>query len=185
MPASPERRFARLRDAPGDPRGFAPLPDDGMCLSVYVLLSPADRPGRVLLGRPNPDGPWGSIGAMDRRRVEAIDAWMLPACHLQMFEAPHASAQRIVREQLGLARLALDGPEVYSEAYHRGGATRDPHWDLQFVYSGTLATLPPGAPNAWHQLEFLDVGPLPDSAFARGHGDILRLAGRRRARGTT
>ena len=184
MTSGAERRFSRLRDDSGDPASYSPLPDDGMCLSAYLLLSPEGDPSRVLLGRPDPSGPWAAIGAMGRRRVEAIDAWMLPSCHLMLFEGPREAAGRIAREQLGLERVALHGPEVFSEAYHRGGARRDPHWDLQFLFRGTLGPTPPSAP-AWTELAFIDARALPETAFARGQGDILRLAGLRRARGTS
>lgn len=173
-------RFARFRTglpAPGS--GYSELPNDGMCLSAYLVLESPTRPGEILVGRIDPSGPWEEIGALDPKRAEAIAAqWMLPASHLRLFEGPEEAARRILASQLGVELPVLPPPRIVSEAYARPQSPdRDPHWDLQFIYRATWPI--DGTPThpAWRELRFVDVTTVPVGDFARGHGDILALAG--------
>ncbi len=119
----------------GRPHVF-PLPDDGLCLSTFVLLQPKGRPREVLLGRMDPAGPWEKAASLDPARVAAFkDGWVLPACQLLFFEDPAAAARRIVVDLLGRTDIVFDPPQLFSEAYARPNAgASDPHWDLHFVY---------------------------------------------------
>jgi hypothetical protein len=172
------RRFTRFRNQSGP--GYVSLPEDGMCLSAYLILRAPAKPREVLLGRIDPAGPWAEVAALDATRVSGIgDRWVLPATQLLMFESPAEAAARIARELLGRQDLALGSPAIYSEAYGRSGGPADPHWDLQFVFT---ADWPGGSPDAsrgklWKELRFVDVGTAPLAAFGRGHGDVLALAG--------
>jgi ADP-ribose pyrophosphatase YjhB (NUDIX family) len=129
----------------------------------------------------NPDGPWGEVAALDGDRLLALAGrWILPACQLLFFESPEEAARRIATEQLRRADVKIPAPQVFSESYARGsGRTGDPHWDLHFIFktdwpggdlSDSLGTL-------WSELAFVPVKTTPLSAFGRGHGDILSLAG--------
>jgi predicted pyridoxine 5'-phosphate oxidase superfamily flavin-nucleotide-binding protein len=176
-----DRRFARFAEDRPPGAGYWPLPDDGLCLSSFVLLSPRDSPNEVLLGRLDPAGGWDRIGALDPLRVQRnAEGWMLPSCHLRYFEAPDEAARRVLDEQLGLAGLALGPPSVFSERYRpRRHPERGEHWDLEFLYR---ATAPAGwAPRhpAWRELRFLDPSATPRAEFARSHEEVLELAGYR------
>jgi ADP-ribose pyrophosphatase YjhB (NUDIX family) len=177
-----ERRFARLRRAPVETYpGSAEVPDNGMCLSVFLVLEPPNRDGAVLMGRINPSAPWAEIGALDPKRIASIgDRWMLPSCQLLLFESPSDAARRILKEQLGSSPLPLGGPLVFSDPSERaGGPGRDPHWDFHFVYRGRWgSTEPPHAP-AWKHLEFVEVARTRRAEIARSQGDVLELAGLR------
>jgi ADP-ribose pyrophosphatase YjhB (NUDIX family) len=175
-----ERRYARFRRAPlADHTGAAEVPDNGMCLSVFLVLESPDRPGSVLAGQIDPAGPWWEVGAVDPRRVAMIgERWMLPSCQLLLFESPADAAQRILREQLGSGPIPLEGPAVFSDPSLRPTSPgKDPHWDIHFVYrgrwtGGKLATTP-----VWKRLDFLDVARTARSQFARDQGDVLELVG--------
>lgn len=172
------RRFARLRSEPA--AGYATLPDDGMCLSAYLVLRSPSEVGHVLLGKADPAGPWWEVAALDAARLTGIgDRWMLPATQLLLLEGPEEAGHRIATEMLGRPDLVLGYPRIYSEAYSRSAGPRDPHWDLQFVFS---AVWPSGSVAAskgklWKELRFVDVGATPADAFGRGHADVLALAG--------
>jgi hypothetical protein len=175
-----ERRFARLRAAvPTGSTGLFALPDDGLCLNTFLIVHPRARAAEVLLGRPDPSGPWETIASMSPERLRTVgDRWILPASQLLFFEAPGDAAQRVAREQLGLTRLPVTGPDVFSEAYGRDVPVgRDPHWDIQFIYRGRWPGR--GAPHhpAWKELRFVDPRTLRRNEFGRGHGDIVELAG--------
>ena len=151
-----------------------------MCLSAFVLLSPDDDPTKVLLGMVRPDAPnWVAVGALDRGRATKNQGrWMLPSCHLMLFESPDDAARRILREQLGVEAPALRAPMIVSETYGRGPeAGSDPHWDLHFIYRIAAPSGAPRPPGLWERLEFVDPRTLDPSAFARSHGDILGFAG--------
>ncbi len=174
------RRFARLR--PGTepaPTGFSTVPDDGFCLSAFVLLRPANQDGKVLFGKLDPGAAWSELGALEPARVAQVgDRWMLPSSQLLLFESPDEAARRIVREQLAARPIPLEGPSVFSEAYRRPGSTaNDPHWDLQFVYRGRWPTDRPPRVPVWKELAFLEVAGLDPGQIARNQGDVLALAG--------
>ena len=174
------RRFARLRaTVPSGSFGYFAVPEDGLCLNAFVLLQPKGRSGEVLLGKLNPSAPWDHLGALDPERIRGIgDRWVLPASQLLLFESPRQAASRVVQEQLGVSKLAMKGPEVFSETYSRGATTeRDPHWDIQFLFRANWgARAPPPGP-AYREVAFVDPRKMFRRDFGRAHGDILELAG--------
>jgi ADP-ribose pyrophosphatase YjhB (NUDIX family) len=166
-----ERKFTRFN--PQDrPMTTHEIPEGGICLSAFLVIGEAGHPERVLMGHLNPSAPWDHIGALDPERAEVNSrGWMLPSSHLLLGEAPEAAAERILKEQLGLPLLPLNGPHVYSEVY---GAKN--HWDLEFVFIGErdqIAEHP-----AWSDLSFVDVNATPRDQIARYHEDILAHVGR-------
>lgn len=178
MPA--ERRFVRLRRGPlSDHPGAFEVPDDGMCLSVFLVLEPRSSPGSVLLGKLNPDAPWWEIGAIDPRRLGAIgEGWMLPSCQLLFFESPADAARRILKEQLDLEGLSLEGPQVFSDPGVRAHRpSQDPHWDLHFVFRGSWPSDEPPRSTAWKRLEFVPIARTSRADIARLQGDVLELVG--------
>jgi len=174
-----ERRFARLRRGAGpDHPGTVDLPDDGLCLSAFLVVRPEGRGGEVLMGRLNPAADWATIGGLDPGRISRIARrWMLPSSHLLFFESPNEAADRIAREQLGVQLPGLTGPRTFSETEDRPGPDRDPHWDLHFVFEARWpsARFPPSPTFA--ELAFVDVGRTPRAEIARGQADVLALVG--------
>jgi len=182
-----DRRFARFnpgkstvtgqRDA--SPVTTRELPQGGMCLSSFVLLTEVGHPNRVLLGHLNPEARWDHIGALDAGRVAVHSkGWMIPSCHLMIKESPLDAARRVVKEQLELGEIHLSEPRVFSEVYTPRGFPELPsHWDLQFVFRGELpGTVVPRA-TAWRELAMVDTTKTRKSEMARSHEDVLESAG--------
>jgi ADP-ribose pyrophosphatase YjhB (NUDIX family) len=177
MPTEP--RFARFRRAPlTDYPGACEVPDNGMCLSTFVVLERPGRDGEVLLGRLEPTAPWWELGAIDPARLARIgERWMLPSRQLALFESPDDAARSILADQLGIDALELEGPLVFSDpADAPGRSGRDPHWDLHFVYRGRWSPAEPPQHPAWRSLAFVDVRRLGRDEIARGQRDVLELA---------
>jgi hypothetical protein len=174
-----DRRFERLRPQADPARGVFSVAPDGMCLSAFLLVAPADGARGVLLGKIDPSQPWSRIGGLDAARLRDLAGrWMLPSSHLLEYEEPGAAAHRIAVEQLEIPELSLRGPDVRSEAYQREAAPSGAlHWDLHFLFraqwpKGRLLRARPFA-----ELRFFDPEALPAEGIARGGADILALAG--------
>jgi len=177
-----DRRFSRFSKS-RDTAAFSltEIPDGGVCLSAFLILTEAGQPSRILMGHMNPEARWDHIGALDPKRVEVHSrAWMLPSSHLIYLESPQGAARRIAREQLNLPNVELSGPLVVSEAYtpKRFPGTQH-HWDVEFLFRGELAG--PDVPRAaaWKELAFVDLRRTTKAEIARSHEDIIESAGLR------
>ena len=157
----------------------AVVPDNGMCLSIFLVVRSPDDAGRVLLGKIEPSAPWYDLAALGPERAAGlVDLWMLPASQLLLFESPDDAARRVGREQLEIELTELPRPRVFSETSTRSGAAgSDPHWDLHFVYEVPWPERRPVRARPWKELAFLPVSDTPRSSFGRGHGDVLELVG--------
>ncbi len=178
---SRQPRFARYRPTEREIQGrhFWAVPEGGLCLSAFLILTAASTPEKVLLGRPNAQAPWESMATLEPSHLATIGKrWILPASHLQEFESPAAAGQRIAVEQLAWSRPVLTGPEVFSETYP---SAIDPeagtHWDVHFIFRGQWPEGAAELPEAWSELALLDPRTLARRDVARGHADILSLAG--------
>ncbi len=174
------RTVCRFRPgaAPDDPI-YHSVPDDGLCLNVFPLLTEPRRPDRVLMGRIDPSFDWADLGGMHRERIaQTADRWVLPGRQLFLFEAPGDAVRAILREQLGLEALALRGPEVLSEAWQRPSPVgQGPHWDLSFVYRGEWPVGRQLHAAPWRELSFKNPILLDPQEVGRNHLDVLALAG--------
>ncbi len=168
MPTS--RRFAAFSRTAVPPRSNE-IPEGGICLSAFVILSQRGKPHHVVMGRVNTKAPWDHLAALDKERAErASIGWMLPSSHLLLFESPTEAAQRIVREQLGITDQELSGPVTFSEAYGPNS-----HWDFHFIFRGERDEIAPT--DAWTELKFLDVTKIARKEIVRAQDDILGFAG--------
>lgn len=169
-----DRRFAQFQKGIVPPR-ISEIPEGGVCLSVFVILSNHNNPNEVLMGRINKNAPWDHIGALDPLRVEKHSkGWMLPSSHLIYGENPRQAAWRILREQLGLTDQLVEGPRVFSEV---SGPSN--HWDLEFIFSGERSDVP--SHEAWSELKFVDLARTRREEIARFHEDILAHMGKWKA----
>jgi ADP-ribose pyrophosphatase YjhB (NUDIX family) len=175
-----DRRFCRFtRTSEGHPFGLRWDQPGGLCLSTFLILSEGDHPSSVLVGRLNPAGPWDHLEGLDAERIEAHrKGWLLPASHLLLRETPDESARRILQEMLGGATPSLEPARVFSEVYTplRFPETHN-HWDISFLYRGTVRGPPPSVPAVWKELRFVDVNTVRRSDFARSHEEILEQVG--------
>jgi len=148
------------------------IPEGGICLSTFVILSKPSNPSLVLMGRISQNAPWDHIGALDQGRVERHSkGWMLPSSHLILGEDPRQAALRILREQLGLTGQEINGPMVFSEV---SGPMN--HWDIEFVFLGERDNAP--LHEAWNELKFVDLTRTKKQEIARSHEDILAHVGK-------
>jgi ADP-ribose pyrophosphatase YjhB (NUDIX family) len=179
--ATTDRRFAAFSRDSREGLGIAEIPEDGFCISAFLIIRQSDNPRRILMGYLNPNANWAHLGALTSDRIEAHSkGWMLPSCHLLYGEAPKDAATRIAKEQLRLAntdQLHLsDQPKVYSEVYSpKRHPERKQHWDLEFVFEGclNLNELYKLRTSAWLRLEFVDIDTVNAKEIARSHDDIL------------
>jgi ADP-ribose pyrophosphatase YjhB (NUDIX family) len=161
-----DRRSAHFKRNVVPPR-MSEVPEGGLCISTFLIISETGSPQHVLMGRINKKAPWDHIGALDAGRVERHSkGWMLPSSALLLGEPPHEAAQRILKEQLRLTDQRLEGPLVFSEAY---GAPS--HWDLEFLFLGERGEVP--SLGVWSELKFVDLTKTRKEEIARSHEDIL------------
>jgi ADP-ribose pyrophosphatase YjhB (NUDIX family) len=166
-----DRRFAAFGKDAVPPR-MKTVPEGGMCISAFLVISKKAAQGEVLLGRINKNAEWDHIGALDGKRVERFaSGWMLPSSHLILFETPEGAARRILREQLGIRNQALEGPLTFADT---SGTSN--HWDLGFIFTGERETAPSNA--AWDELRFVDVAKLKRDEIVRSQLDVLAYAGK-------
>jgi len=174
-----ERRFCRFNKLGDVPFGMSEVPEGGLCLSAFLLLSERGNPDRVLMGHLNPAAAWDHIGALDASRTAAHSkGWMLPSSHLILNESPETAAHRIAAEQLERTDLSFSEPKVVSEVYT---PRRFPdvvrHWDLEFLFQGEWPSGAQPTSAAWTELRFVDLPTTPKRAIARSHEDVLESAG--------
>jgi ADP-ribose pyrophosphatase YjhB (NUDIX family) len=166
-----DRRFAAFSKDALPPR-MNRLPDGGLCISAFLVISKKSEPGEVLLGRLNKNAEWDHIGALDvKRRERFASGWMLPSSHLILFETPEGAARRILREQLGIRNQVLEGPLAFADT---SGTSN--HWDIGFVFTGERESVPTSA--AWDELKFVDVAQLKRDEIVRSQLDVLAYAGK-------
>jgi hypothetical protein len=155
------------------------IPDGGLCLSSFLVISESSNPNTVLMGHLNPKAPWDHIGALDESRIQIHSkGWMLPSSHLMIHESAQQAASRIAGEQLHIEDLKLSEPKVVSEVYPpKYFQDLADHWDIEFIFLGSVDKSRLRKVNAWIDLEFLNLSTLERSSIARSHEDILESAG--------
>src|SRR5271167_3664325 len=124
-----ERRFAAFSKDAIPPR-MRRMPQGGMCISAFVIVSKRGEPESVLMGKIDKNANWDHIGALDKKRVERHSVgWMLPSSHLMLYETPEGAARRILREQLNIRGMSMTGPLTFVDT-----TGNDNHWDIGFIY---------------------------------------------------
>ena len=164
------RRFVAFSKTNVPPR-VNEIPEGGLCLSAFLILSQRGKPHHILMGKINTEAPWDHLAALDQPRAEKVKGgWMLPSSHLLLFESPQEAAQRILREQLNINDQDLTRPLTFAEAYGPNN-----HWDFHFVFRGELDGIAPN--DAWRELKFLDVTKTERKEIVRAQDDILGYVG--------
>jgi ADP-ribose pyrophosphatase YjhB (NUDIX family) len=176
-----ERTFAAFTRNTRGGLGISEIPKYGFCISVFLILKDEKDPRSFLMGHLNPDANWAHIGALTQDRIDAHSkGWMLPSSHIIFGESPNDAAKRVSSEQLGIEDvegLYLIGPKVFSEVYApRRHPEAKEHWDLQFLFEGSVASsdlLNDVARHAWKKLDFINIDSIDPSKISRSHEDIL------------
>ena len=152
------------------------VPKGGTCLSAFLVLKGKNG---VLAGKMAKPEVWVErffVGEAFAPKYASSGKWLLPASHLKYGEKPEDAAKRILTEQLGLSGVKLKFSQVQS---HLSGDPNDPegaHWDICFVYEGTLRDKV-AKPEWFSELDYLKPTKLSADDFTRGHGDILKELG--------
>jgi ADP-ribose pyrophosphatase YjhB (NUDIX family) len=166
-----DRSFAAFSKKAIPPR-MRRMPEGGMCISAFVIVSKRGDPESVLMGRLNKVANWDHIGALDTKRAERwSDGWMLPSSHLILYETPEGAARRILREQLNIRGMKLSGPLTFADT-----SGMENHWDLGFIYAGERDSLPRS--QAWSELAFVSTRDLSREDVVRSQIDVLAYAGK-------
>jgi len=99
-----DRKFCRFNKQETASFGMAEVPEGGVCISAFLVISDIENPNSALMGHLNPEAPWDHLGALDSSRIEIHSkGWMLPSSHLIVYESPQDAAKRILREQLEIS----------------------------------------------------------------------------------
>jgi hypothetical protein len=139
-------------------------------------LTRKSNENEVVLGKINPEANWEYVGAIDKERAKIFSkGWMIPSSHLIFGEDPKDAAKRILREQLVLQNIGLEGPFVVSFQYASSRAPQHLHWDIEFIFKGKIESIVKN--ELWNELEFIDVRKISKKDFTRGHEDILEAIG--------
>jgi ADP-ribose pyrophosphatase YjhB (NUDIX family) len=166
-----DRRFAAFSRTSVPPR-MRKMPEGGMCISSFLIISRHDDPESILMGKLNKDANWDHIGALDAKRVERHSGgWMLPSSHLILYETPEGAARRILREQLHVRDMKISGPLTFVDT-----SGNENHWDIGFIYLGERESLPKSS--AWRELRFVKTSELGRDDVVRSQVDVLAYAGR-------
>ena len=182
-----ERKFARFSRSNPSPAKDTDtitqhdIPNGGMCLSAFLVISERGTPGRILLGHLDPAANWDHIGALDAERTQVhAKGWMIPSCHLMLGESPQDAARRVAKEQLGLEDLTFGEPTIVSDSYTpRRFPDLPSHWDLEFIFRVELPRENTPRASAWLELAFVDISATSRRAMARSHEDVLESVGLR------
>ena len=169
-----ERKFAAFSARAVPPR-MKKMPEGGMCISAFVIISKRSEPETILVGKIDRTANWDHIGALDAKRAERHShGWMLPSSHLMLFETPEGAARRILREQLNIRDMKLGGPLTFVDT-----SGTENHWDIGFIYTGTRDAAPKSA--AWRELRFVKPQDLKSEDVVRSQIDVLAYAGKLQA----
>ena len=171
-----DRRFAAFSKDALPPR-MSSVPEGGMCISAFLVISKRGEPGSVLMGRINKNAEWDHIGALNGKRLERLaSGWMLPSSHLILFETPEGAARRILREQLGIKNLKLHGPTTFADTSTARFSGTPNHWDIGFIFTAERESAP--SSEAWDELKFVDVNKLEPGDIVRSQIDVLAYVGK-------
>jgi ADP-ribose pyrophosphatase YjhB (NUDIX family) len=165
-----DRKFAAFSKTAVPPR-MRKMPEGGMCISAFTIISRRNDPDSILMGKINKNANWDHIGALDAKRVErASGGWMLPSSHLMLYETPEGAARRILREQLHVKDMKMTGPLTFVDT-----SGKDNHWDIGFIYLGERESVPKS--DAWRELRFVKSSELKREDLVRSQVDVLAYAG--------
>jgi ADP-ribose pyrophosphatase YjhB (NUDIX family) len=148
-------------------------PKGGTCLSSFLILK---GKGGILVGKMAKPEVWVEkffVGEKFAPTYAASNKWLLPASHLKYGEKPDEAAKRILNEQAGLKNVKLTLREVQSHLAEDPNDPEAAHWDICFIYEGTVKGKVE-RPEWFSELKFVLPKELSSDHFTRGHGDVLK-----------
>lgn len=152
------------------------VPKGGTCLSSFLVLR--GKSG-ILVGKMTKPEIWIDrflVGEMFAPKYASSNKWLLPASHLKYGEKPEDAAIRVLLEQVGSKRIKLRFLQVQSHLSQDPNDPEAAHWDICFVYGGTLKGKIQ-TPEWFSELRFVKPQEIGSDDFTRGHGDVLKELG--------
>lgn len=159
------------------------VPPGAVCVSSFVAVTSGRR---ILVGKMSKPDVWVKnffVGERFAPDYAKSGKYLLPASHLAWYESPLDAAARVMREQL-LLPVAPEKISLLDAQSHVSGDVNDsshpPHWDLCLLYQVKLsesAARRIRRPEWFEDFGFRPLSGLSVGDFARGHGDVLEVAG--------
>jgi ADP-ribose pyrophosphatase YjhB (NUDIX family) len=152
------------------------VPKGGTCLSSFLVLK--GKSG-ILVGKMAKPEIWIDrflVGEMFAPKYVSSNKWLIPASHLKYGEKPEDAAIRVLVEQVGSKRIKLRFLQVQSHLSQDPNDPEAAHWDICFVYGGTLKGKIQ-TPEWFSELRFVKPQDIGSGDFTRGHGDVLKELG--------
>jgi ADP-ribose pyrophosphatase YjhB (NUDIX family) len=153
------------------------VPKGGACISAFLVLK---GKGGILLGKMAEPEIWVErfyVGEMFAPKYATSNKWLLPASHLEYGEKPEAAAARVLTQMVGVSKPSnLTLKQVQSHLSKDPDDPEAAHWDLCFVYEGTLGG-DVTRPEWFSELKYVKPEGLTSEDFTRGHGDVLKEYG--------
>ena len=152
------------------------VPKGGTCLSSFLVLR---GKGGILVGKVAKPEIWIDrflVGEMFVQKYASSNKWLIPASHLKYGEKPEDAAMRVLVEQVGSKKIKLKFLEVQSHLSEDPNDPEAAHWDICFVYGGTLKGKIQ-TPEWFSELRFVKPRDIESDDFTRGHGDVLKELG--------
>lgn len=152
------------------------VPKGGACISVFLVLK---GKGGILVGKMAKPEIWVVrfyVGETFAPKYASSNKWLLPASHLEYGEKPDDAAKRVLTHQLGIGDGKLTFQQVQSHLSLDPSDPEAAHWDLCFVYEGTLKN-EVQRPEWFSDLRFVNPKDLSSEDFTRGHRDVLKEFG--------
>ncbi len=165
--------FLFLREG-SSPYGFWHLPDGGMCLSAFLFVR---RGAKILLGKYRDRPEWAELAGLEPDRIRRnVSGWTIPTSQLKFGEDPREAARRIGEGILRIPHLRYSEPRVATELYEPSWLPGKSHYDVSFLVDATPPSGYRPSPPSWYaELAWQDPRALDASAYARSHGDVVRM----------
>jgi ADP-ribose pyrophosphatase YjhB (NUDIX family) len=148
------------------------VPKGGTCLSSFLVLRSKDG---ILVGKMARPELWIEkflVGENFAPKYVESGKYVIPASHLKYGEKPEDAATRVLVEEVQAKMNKLRLLEVQSHLSQNPNDPEAAHWDICFVYGGTVKGKIP-CPEWFSELKFVKPRDLTGSDFTRGHGDVL------------
>jgi hypothetical protein len=111
-----------------------------------------------------------------RRGATAVKVWVPGP--IVVPQSPVSDGAKRVGIPGPSGRYVWTGPQFVSEVYPpRRFPNAGTHWDLEFLFRGTVPTRELPSTGAWSELRFVDLRTTPKTEIVRSHEDVLASAG--------
>jgi hypothetical protein len=142
------------------------MPEAGMCLSVFAIVSNSEN--AILFGIPKNVARWQEDWLHSKRKEnsEIFEQWRLPSCYLREGEHPDIALSRVMKEELGIGKFQAErNPRIVSYYSPSDWYPGRNHWDMAFIYRVAVGDDIKLAQEWWKRLEFCKPEQLKEKEF--------------------